>query len=121
MDRALSWRIRLRECLHARKLAVMADTVRCYPSDPPGQQRWSDRVGYKRHGVVQSLSTHWPGGPIWVRCAMRAFELGTSAPLLPILRATVRLTGASTSDRAGRATATDASAHASPEHNQVAP
>jgi hypothetical protein len=35
---------------------------------------------------------------------MRAFRLGVSAPLLPLLRTTVRLAGASTSDHASPAT-----------------
>jgi hypothetical protein len=96
--------------LVARKLAVAADAIRWYPSYPPGQQRWTDRVSYERQGVVKSLSEHWPdGGPVWVRCAMRAFQLGATAPLLPLLRTTVRLAGAASSDHAGPASLMEAS------------
>ena len=96
--------------LVARKLAVAADAIRWYPSYPPGQQRWTDRVSYEQHGVVRSLSAHWPGGgPAWVRCVMRAFQVGASAPLLPLLRATVRLAGAASSDHASPVSLMEAS------------
>jgi hypothetical protein len=97
--------------LVTRKLAVAADAIRWYPSYPPGQQRWTDRVAYERHGVAQRLSHHWPGGgPLWVRVAMRAFLLGASTPLLPLLRTTVWLAGAATSDHAGPASFVEARA-----------
>jgi hypothetical protein len=90
-----------RTSLVARKLTSAADATRQYPAYPPGQQRWTDRVSYERHGAAQSLSGVWPGGgPIWVRVAMRAFQLGASAPLLPLLRTTVWLAGAATSEPA---------------------
>jgi hypothetical protein len=96
--------------LVARKLAVAADAIRWYPSYPLGQQRWIDRVSYERHGVVHPLSHHWPeGGPRWVRCAIRAFQLGASAPLLPLLRATVHLAGAASSDHGSPASLMEAS------------
>ena len=90
-----------REALVARKLAVAADAMRLYPSYPSGQQHWTDRVSYERDGVVRPLSAHWPGGgPLWVRSAMRAFQLATSAPLLPLLCTFVWLVGASSSGNA---------------------
>jgi hypothetical protein len=90
--------------LVARKLTSAADAMRRYPRNPPGQQCWTDRVTYERHGVVQPLSADWPGGgPLWVRLAIGAFRLGASAPLLPLLRTTVWLAGASRSDRASPA------------------
>ncbi|MBY0493884.1 MAG: hypothetical protein K2Y23_06685 [Cyanobacteria bacterium] len=64
--------------------------------------------------VVRSLSEHWSnGGPLWVRCAMRAFQLGASAPLRPLLAASVRLAGASTPNHGAPAAIIDASAPAS--------
>jgi hypothetical protein len=90
-----------RQSLVARKLAVASDALREYPSHPMGQRRWIDRVSYERNGETRRLSDAWPkGGPWWVRCATRAFEIATSAPLLPALRLLVWLAGASTSHRA---------------------
>lgn len=90
-----------RRSLVARKLAAAADATRRYPSHPPGHRSWTERVCYERKGVVRPLSDHWPdGGPWWVRSAMRAFELSTRAPLLPLVTGLVWLTGASTSARA---------------------
>jgi hypothetical protein len=57
-------------------------------------------VAYERDGEIQRLSEHWPDAPTWVRGATRAFEIATSAPLLPVLRFAVWLAGASTSHRA---------------------
>lgn len=89
-----------RQSLVARKLAVACDALHEYPSYPQGQQRWVDRVSYERDGETRCLSKAWPdGGPWWVRCATRSFEIATSAPLLPALRLLVWLAGASTSDR----------------------
>jgi hypothetical protein len=87
-----------RRSLVARKLAVASDALRAYPSHPPGQQRWTDRVLYERDGATRCLAEEWPeGGPWWVRCATRAFTIATSAPLLPAVRLMVWLAGASTS------------------------
>jgi hypothetical protein len=87
-----------RQSLVARKLAVASDALRAYPSYPPGQQRWTDRVLYERNGETRCLAEEWPGGgPWWVRCATRAFTIATSAPLLPAVRLMVWLAGASTS------------------------
>jgi hypothetical protein len=89
-----------RQPLVARKLAVASDALREYPSYPRGQQRWFDRVSYELDGETRCLSDRWPkGGPWWVRCATRAFEITTSARLLPALRLLVWLAGASTSDQ----------------------
>jgi len=75
-----------RKPLVARKLTVAADVLRTNPSNPPGQQHWTDRVSCECEGTVGPLSNHWPkGGPLWVRLSMRAFRLLTSAPLLPAL------------------------------------
>jgi hypothetical protein len=94
-----------RRALVARKLAVAADATRHYPSHPSGQRHWTDRVSYEHNGVVRPLSDRWPGGgPLWIRSAMRAFQLATSAPVLPLLCTLVWLVGASTS---GTATPSD--------------
>jgi hypothetical protein len=104
-----------RTALVTRKLRVAADAVRWYPSSPPGQQRWTDRVMYERDGVVQSLSDYWPGGgPLWIRVAMRTFQLGTSAPLLPVARMMACLAGASTSHHVGPVAVMEADHTASP-------
>jgi hypothetical protein len=97
-----------RQPLVARKLAVASDALREYPSYPHGQQRWFDRVSYELDGETRRLSDRWPkGGPWWVRCATRAFEITTSARLLPALRLLVWLAGASTSDQANPRIAID--------------
>jgi len=89
-----------RQPLVARKLAVASDAMREYPSYPRGQQRWFDLVSYERDGEIRCLSDTWPtGGPWWVRCATRTFEITTSAPLLPALCLFVWLAGASMSDQ----------------------
>jgi hypothetical protein len=84
-----------------RKVCVAADAMRDYPQRPPGQQHWTGRVFYERRGTTHPIAQAWPGGgPVWVRCAMRAFEFAASPPMQPVLRRIVRLAGASTSDRA---------------------
>ncbi|PYR52200.1 MAG: hypothetical protein DMF89_03480 [Acidobacteria bacterium] len=94
-----------RNALVARKLTVAAEAMRLYPANPTGQQRWTDRVAYDCSGVVRSLSDHWPsGGPLWVRSAMRLFQLASRPSLLPLFHALVWLAGATTSDRASPAT-----------------
>jgi len=109
-----------RTSLVERKLTSAADAMRQYPAYPPGQQRWTDRVSYERDGVVQSLSVEWPdGGPIWVRLAMRTFQLGASAPLLPLLRTTVWLAGAATSDHASPPSIVDAASPPSVSANEI--
>jgi hypothetical protein len=84
-----------RQPLVKRKLRTAADVVRASPSNPPGQQHWTDRVSCECEGTVSPLSVHWPkGGPVWVRSAIRAFQFLTSAPLLPALAfATMLLSG----------------------------
>jgi hypothetical protein len=70
--------------LIARKLSVAADAIRENPFNPLGRRRWNDRVSYERRGCVVPLSKQWPnGGPLWVRSAIRAFQVLTSPPLLP--------------------------------------
>ena len=97
-----------RQSLVARKLAVASDALREYPSYPRGQQRWIDRVLYERDGETRCLSEQWPeGGPWWVRCVTRTFEIATSQSLLPALRLLVWLAGASTSHRAAPRIAID--------------
>jgi hypothetical protein len=65
-------------------------------------------VSYERNGEARRLSDAWPkGGPWWVRCATSAFEITTTAPLLPGLRLLVWLAGASTSHRASPRIAID--------------
>ena len=92
-----------RRPLVARKLAVASDALRTYPSYPPGQQRWTDRVLYERDGVTRSLSEEWPtGGPWWVGCATGVFAIAASPTFLPALRLIVWLAGASTSNRDSR-------------------
>jgi hypothetical protein len=96
-----------RGTLIARKLAVAADTVRRYPSHPAGQQRWTDRMTYESEGVTQSLSEHWAedgGGPFWVRSVVRAFQLVTSRPLLPLAYRLASLARDSRSDHLSPAT-----------------
>jgi hypothetical protein len=89
-----------RRSLIARKLAVAGDATRHYPAYPPGQRSWTDRVSYESEGVVRPLSDHWPdGGPLWVRSAMRAFEMSTRVPLLPLASLLAWLAGASESVR----------------------
>jgi hypothetical protein len=67
-----------------------------------------DRVSYERDGETRRLSDAWPdGGPWWVRCATRVFEIATSAPLLPAVRLAVWLAGASTSHGTSRRIAAD--------------
>jgi len=90
-----------RRALVDRKVRVAADAMRDYPQRPPGEQHWTDRVFYERRGETHPIADAWPrGGPVWVRCAMRAFEFAASAPMQPILRQVVWLAGASTSERA---------------------
>jgi hypothetical protein len=109
-----------RTSLVARKLTSAADTMREYPFYPPGQQRWTDRVSYERHGTVRSLSVAWPrGGPLWVRAAVRAFQLGASAPLLPLLRTTVWLAGAATPDRASPASLVEPASQLRPGCSEI--
>jgi len=109
-----------RASLVARKLTSAADATRQYPFYPPGHQCWTDRVSYERHGVVQSLSVDWPGGgPIWVRLAVRAFQLGASAPLLPLLRTTVWLAGAATSDHVSPASLVEPASQPSASCNEI--
>jgi hypothetical protein len=95
-----------RKTLVARKLAVAADTVRCYPSHPAGQQRWTDRMTYEESdGVTLSLSEHWAeGGPFWVRSVVRAFQVVTSPPLLPLAYRLVSLARGSGADLISPAT-----------------
>jgi hypothetical protein len=89
-----------RQSLVNRKLAVVSDALRAYPSYPAGRQRWTDRVAYQRDGRTQRLSEHWPdGGPPWVQCATRLFGFATQGPLKHGVRAIVWMAGASTSDR----------------------
>jgi hypothetical protein len=90
-----------RQELVTRKLKVLGDTIRAYPSSPPGQRWWADRVTYEEDGAIHALSEEWVnGGPAWVRLTVRAFQAGTSAPMLPLFRAIVWLTRAACSDRA---------------------
>src|SRR5205085_7517851 len=90
-----------RRSLVDRKVRVAADAMRDYPQRPAGQQHWTDRVFYEQRGTTYPIARAWPGGgPVWVRCAMRAFELAASPLMRPILRQVVRLAGGSTSDRA---------------------
>jgi hypothetical protein len=88
-----------RQALVARKLQVIGDTIRAYPGKPAGQQWWADRVTYEDDGVVCALSEKWgDGGPAWVRLTVRAFQAGTSAPMLPLFHALVWLAQALSSD-----------------------
>jgi hypothetical protein len=90
-----------RQELVTRKLQVLGDTIRANPGNPAGQQRWMDRVTYEEDGAVHALSEEWVnGGPAWVRLTVRAFQAGTSAPMLPLFRALVWITRAACSDRA---------------------
>jgi hypothetical protein len=74
-----------RERLAARKLAVAADVLRPNPAALRGH--WTDRVSCEWRGVVRPLAHHWPGGgPLWVRTAIRAFQVATSRRMMPILR-----------------------------------
>jgi len=100
--------------LVTRKLAVAADAMRSFPGHPSGKRLWTNRVSYEEEGQVQTLADSWPdGGPPWVRLTVKAFQLGTSAPMLPLTRMLVRLAGASNSHRIGPAELIEA-AHASP-------
>jgi len=88
--------------LVTRKLAVAADAMRSFDDHPPEYRRWIDRVSYEEDGQVQTLADSWPdGGPLWVRAVVRAFQLGASEPVLPLMRLIVVLAGVSTSHRAG--------------------
>ena len=94
-----------RQDLVSRKLSAAGDAMRSFPCHPVGQQRWTDRVCSEQDGEAQSLADSWPeGGPPWVRLATRAFQVGTSRPLLPLMRLLVWLAGASNSHRVGPAT-----------------
>lgn len=97
-----------RTSLVARKLAVISDATRRYPSYPSGQQRWTDRVFYDRSGTSKPLSTNWPtGGPLWVRACIRLFQFLTLRPILPALLAVVWLAGVATPDYTGPISAPD--------------
>jgi hypothetical protein len=88
-----------RQALVSRKLQVIGDTIRPYPGKPAGHQWWAERVTYEDDGVVCALSEKWvDGGPPWVRLTVRAFQAGTSAPLLPIFCALVWLAQAVSSN-----------------------
>jgi hypothetical protein len=89
-----------RQELVTRKLHVLSDTIRACPNSAPGQRWWADRVTYEEDGAIHALSEEWTnGGPAWVRLTVRAFQAGTSAPMLPLFRALVWLTRAACSDR----------------------
>ena len=91
-----------RTSLVARKLAVISDATRRYPTYPAGQQRWTDRVFYDRQGTSKPLSTNWPtGGPLWVRACIRLFQFLTLRPVLPAMLAVVWLAGVATPDYTG--------------------
>jgi hypothetical protein len=103
-----------RRPLVTRKLEVLGDTIRAYPSNPVGQRWWADRITYEENGVVHPLSDEWTdGGPAWVRLTVRAFQAGTSARVLPFFRALVWLGRAASSDRAKPASFTQAAFAAS--------
>ena len=103
-----------RRPLVTRKLEVLGDTIRTYPSNPHGRRWWADRITYEEDGVVHALSEEWTdGGPAWVRLTVRAFQAGTSARLLPFFRALVWLGRAASSDRAKHASFTEAAFAAS--------
>jgi hypothetical protein len=58
---------------------------------------------------VQTLAESWPdGGPPWVKLTVRAFQFGSSVPMLPLMRMIVWLVGASNSDRVGPAALVEA-------------
>jgi hypothetical protein len=95
--------------LVTRKLGVAADAMRSFPGHPSDLRRWTDRVCYERNGRVQTLAESWPdGGPPWVKLTVRAFQFGSSVPMLPLMRMIVWLVGASNSDRVGPAALVEA-------------
>ena len=97
-----------RTSLVARKLAVISDATRRYPTYPTGQQRWTDRIYYERQGKTNQLSTNWPtGGPLWVRACIRLFQFLTLRPVLPAMLAIVWLAGVATPDYTGPITMLD--------------
>jgi hypothetical protein len=89
-----------RRALMARKLRVLGDTIRTDSTGPAGRQWWADRVTFEEDGAVRALSEEWTnGGPAWVRLTVRAFQAGTSAPMLPLFGALVSLARAMSSAR----------------------
>lgn len=64
---------------------------------------------------MQTLAESWPdGGPPWVRLTVRAFQLGSSEPMLPLMRLIVWLAGASNSHRVGPVALVEAGQMSSP-------
>jgi hypothetical protein len=89
-----------RRALVPRKLRVLADTIRTCPSNPVGYRWWADRVSFEEDGAVRRLSEEWvDGGPAWVRLTVRAFQVATSAPMLPVAGALVSVARAASLGR----------------------
>jgi hypothetical protein len=65
-----------RRHLATRVVASVSDVFRRDRSHAIGRRRWTDRVSWDAGGSVRTLSSQWPeGGPLWLRSAIRAFNM----------------------------------------------
>jgi hypothetical protein len=73
-----------------RVLACAADVLGSHRVHTSGRQPWTDRVSCECGGEVRRLSSCWPrGAPLWMR-SLAVFDLLSSRPLRPLMRAALR-------------------------------